>query len=204
MSLQSQQNHKENYDEEAFKLFQLLNIDITEGFKNSQYDDLNVIYVNPRTGYKVYCGNITAASTLSILQKNGIRYVVNCQDPSSKNYFENTKSDIRYFRFPIAHWHSSSLIKQGKVFEFFKPFFSFVDSATTIGKGNVLIHCLAGAHRAGTSSCSYVLYKTKSNAQSAIKTAKTLRPIIDPIYSLKDLLIMLEGDMRKLKYINDQ
>ena len=31
MSLQSQQNHKENYDEEAFKLFQLLNIDITEG-----------------------------------------------------------------------------------------------------------------------------------------------------------------------------
>ena len=75
MSLQYQQNHKENYDEEAFKLFQLLNIDITEGFKNSQYDDLNVIYVNPRTGYKVYCGNITAASTLSILQKNGVTVV---------------------------------------------------------------------------------------------------------------------------------
>ena len=49
MSLQSQQNHKENYDEEAFKLFQLLNIDITEGFKNSQYDDLNVI-CKPKNG----------------------------------------------------------------------------------------------------------------------------------------------------------
>ena len=60
------QQQEENYDEEAYKLFKLLNIDIKNGFKNSQYDDLNVIYCNINTGCKVYCGNITAASSMSI------------------------------------------------------------------------------------------------------------------------------------------
>lgn len=187
---------QENYDDEAHKLFKLLNIDIANGFRNSQYDDLNVIYVNPKTGYKVYCGNITAASSLDILQKNGIRYVVNCQDPSSKNFFEKTK-EIQYFRFPIAYWSNSQLCRDGKILDFFLPFFKFVDSAISTGEGNVLIHCLAGAHRAGTSSVSYILYKTQSTAISATRTAKALRPIIDPIYSLKDLLYHLELDMKK-------
>ena len=136
------QQQEENYDEEAYKLFKLLNIDIKNGFKNSQYDDLNVIYCNINTGCKVYCGNITAASSTSILKKNNIKYVVNCQDPKSTNYFENT-NEVTYFRFPIAHWHSSNLVKQGKVCEFFMPFFNFVDNAINNGKGNVLIHCLA-------------------------------------------------------------
>ena len=33
------------------------NIDITEGFKNSQYDDLNVIYVNPTMCFLSYSPN---------------------------------------------------------------------------------------------------------------------------------------------------
>ena len=184
---------KEDFDEEAYKLFEKLGIDI-KNTHGSSYDDLNAIYVNPKTGHKVFCGNINAASNLSILQRNGITHVVNCQDPSSQNFHENNKgARITYFRFPIAHWHNSSAVRQGKAFEFFLPFFNFVDKATETG--NVLIHCLAGAHRAGTSSVSYILYKTQTDVSSAIRTAKALRPIIDPIYSLKDLLRLLSESM---------
>ena len=187
---------KEDFDLEAHKLFKKLNIDISNA-RGSGYDNLNAIYVNPQTGHKVYCGNINAAQTLSILQEHGITHVVNCQEAGSKNFHENNRAaNITYFRFPIATWSNSRLCRERKFFEFFKPFFHFVDKATE--SGSVLIHCLAGAPRAGTSSCSYILYKTKSNVASAVRTAKTLRPIIDPIYSLKDLLQYLANDMEKL------
>ena len=157
---------KEDFDDEAYKLFKKLGIDINDT-QGSAYDDLNVIFVNPNTGHKVFCGNINAASNLSILKANGINHVVNCQDPSSQNFHENNQAaNVTYFRFPIAHWHNSRSVRQGQAYDFFVPFFNFVDNATKTG--NVLIHCLAGAHRAGTSSVSYILYKTRTDVPSAI------------------------------------
>mmetsp|Transcript_21017 Transcript_21017/g.25514 ORF Transcript_21017/g.25514 Transcript_21017/m.25514 type:complete len:91 (+) Transcript_21017:96-368(+) len=63
----------------------------------------------------------------------------------------------------------------------------FVDQA--LGKGeNVLIHCLAGAHRAGTTGVLVLMAKMKYDSRNATKVAQKLRPVINPFGPLKDLL----------------
>ena len=64
---------------------------------------------------------------------------------------------------------------------------------------SVLIHCLAGAHRAGTSGVIYLMAKHDLGKDRAIKLAKDLRPIIDPIGSLYDLLKLIEQSREAIR-----
>jgi len=43
------------------------------------------------------------------------------------------------------------------VLRFFNPIFSFVEQQTELGN-SILIHCLAGAHRAGTTGVSWLMF----------------------------------------------
>ena len=61
---------------------------------------------------------------------------------------------------------------------------------------NVLVHCLAGAHRAGTTGVSFMMREGRYNADTAIRLAKALRPVIDPFGSLLDLLERFEKSLR--------
>jgi len=71
--------------------------------------------------------------------------------------------------------------------EFIRPLITFVDGALAKGE-NVLVHCLAGAHRAGTTGCLLLMYKAGMPRMEAIRSAKKLRPVIDPIGGLPELL----------------
>ena len=55
------------------------------------------------------------------------------------------------------------------------------------------MHCLAGAHRAGTTGCLLLMHKEGLSAADAVKAAKQLRPVINPIGSLPTLLRVFEG-----------
>jgi protein-tyrosine phosphatase len=59
--------------------------------------------------------------------------------------------------------------------------FKFVDDA--LARGSVLVHCLAGAHRAGAMGALLLMRHSNLDVPSAIETAKSLRPIIDPHFS---------------------
>ena len=68
------------------------------------------------------------------------------------------------------------------------PLFKFVDQSLRQGR-SVLVHCLAGAHRAGTAGVLLLMRYTGINdVRRAIKTAKHCRPIIDPIGMLPELV----------------
>ena len=70
---------------------------------------------------------------------------------------------------------------------FVNPLFAFIDSALAEG-ASVLVHCLAGAHRAGTTGCLCLMHYANLDVATAIASAKSLRPIIDPMGHLRELL----------------
>lgn len=78
------------------------------------------------------------------------------------------------------------------VLEFYKPLFVFVENALKSGK-NVMVHCLAGAHRAGTSGISCAMYFMNLKALPAVDYVRKRRPIVDPIGSFPELLVKLEA-----------
>ncbi len=50
------------------------------------------------------------------------------------------------------------------------------------------VHCLAGAHRAGTTGVACLVHFADMDVPEAIRLAKRLRPIIDPIGQLPEFL----------------
>jgi Dual specificity phosphatase, catalytic domain len=120
----------------------------------NRYRPLNAVWKNPKEGGgTVFVGNLQAAGSREILAEHTITNVVNCQGENTTNYFEKD-AEFRYFRFPVSMWMMYSGSSPEELFRFLRPFFDFVDAATERSE-NVLIHCLAGAHRAGKGVLSF-------------------------------------------------
>ena len=191
---------KPDFDEEALKLFKKLNLDpsgdASKSFGSRRYNNLDPVWRHPKTGAIVFVGNRTAASSAKILAENGVTRVVNCTD-NMPNFLEG-KGKVKYFRFVIYRYFSELDLKSTRgVFEFFEPVFNYVDKQVEAGH-SVMIHCLAGAHRAGTTGTAYVMHAAKMyDHKEAIKACKTCRHVIDPIHGMKNLLDLLGQAMQK-------
>lgn len=90
---------------------------------------------------------------------------------------------MQYFNFCISNWTALVDGRDESVLEFCHDMFAFVEAAISSGH-NVLVHCLAGAHRAGTAGVACLIHFAKLDVGSAVKAAKACRPIIDPIGGL--------------------
>mmetsp|Transcript_17901 Transcript_17901/g.54790 ORF Transcript_17901/g.54790 Transcript_17901/m.54790 type:complete len:263 (-) Transcript_17901:97-885(-) len=175
----------EDFDAEARLLFERVNL--TPSLK-SRYSNLDAIWQHPGTGARVYVGNLETARSRELMAQHGIAAVVNCQGPESENYFEGEEG-YHYLRFPIAMWYRqrAEVATEAGVIAYFQRTWDWID-AQLEAERSVLIHCLAGAHRAGTTGTAFLIYAAGMDLNEAIATAKSLRPIINPFGSLIELL----------------
>ena len=142
---------------------------------------------------QVYVGNASVANNKPKLAAHGIASVVNCQDITATNFFESDKA-FTYFRFPISHWSSDrthDMATDAGVLGFFAEVWAFMKKVTD-GGGSVLVHCLAGAHRAGTTGVAWLMHASGLDKATAIRTAKLCRSAINPIFGLVTLLDRLD------------
>ena len=115
----------------------------------------------------------------------------------SVNYHEEN-SEFTYLRFPIGDYSFSPFdmkTNTGNV-RYFNVFLDFVEKVMEEGR-NVLIHCVAGAHRAGTAACAWLLYAHNLSVDDAIKLAHSRRDAIDPRGD------KLKDQIKKKKHQND-
>lgn len=191
----SQQRRSQlDYDDEARKLWARLNLDPSI-INNGPYNALDPLWRHPESGGVFYVGNQTAAANLELLQKHKVTHVVNCTD-SMPLYHERLggASPIQYHRFDITS-HYRKVRTDEEAVSFVQPMLEFVTAALGEGK-NVMAHCLAGAHRAGTTGCIILMYFAELSAAEAVPVAKRCRPIIDPIGDFPQLLAKLERGWR--------
>ena len=175
-----------DFDAEGRNLLSRLNLELQQRGRGD-WNALDSIFRNSETGGTIYVGNQSAAQNLSVLRSHNITHVVNCTHGPSKiaNYHAGT---LTYFEFAISNWHNCiSGSDPDVLFAFVNPLFAFIDSALANGT-SVLVHCLAGAHRAGTTGCLCLMHYANMDVSTAIASAKRLRPVIDPIGHLPELL----------------
>ena len=155
----------------------------------SRFNHLDPIFKHPNGGC-IYVGNQTAAADLKILKSHGITHVVNCTSGAAK-IPDFHKGKLNYIEFPITFWNQYCDSTDASVLKFAGDLFAFIDTAME-GGNSVLVHCLAGAHRAGTTGCACLIHYADLPAKSAIIMAKKCREIIDPIGMLPEFLMRLE------------
>mmetsp|Transcript_74386 Transcript_74386/g.172384 ORF Transcript_74386/g.172384 Transcript_74386/m.172384 type:complete len:240 (-) Transcript_74386:33-752(-) len=160
-----------------------------------RYSNVSAMYIHPWTGAVLHVGNSAVAASKASLQKAGISRVVFCQDEDGRCHFEG-EAWIKYFRFPIGKWrtHLGSSPSPAQVLQFFEPMFQFVEAELAAGQG-VLIHCLAGAHRAGTAGIAALMWLCHLRSGDATSLARRLRPAIRPIGGYPMILERLDASL---------
>ena len=117
------------------------------------------------------------------LTARGITSVVNC----TTNIECFHKGSLDYFTFDIAWWRRQAGKSAQELSNFLKHVLEFI--ADVINRGeSVLVHCLAGAHRAGTTGIICLMYFEGLDSSEAVTLAKSRRQIIEPIGDFRDLL----------------
>lgn len=187
-SSSSTSNSSVDFDAEGRNLWARLNLD-KSSVGGRQWNPIDPIWRNPNTNGTIYVGNQSAAENLRLLQSLGITHVVNCTAGQGSSQIPNYhEGKLKYYRFPISYW--SSYVRPNddeSVSAFLSPVFAFIDEALVSGE-NILVHCLAGAHRAGTTGILCLMNYAELDPVSATRLAKTCRPVIDPIAHLPELL----------------
>lgn len=128
-------------------------IPIRQPVNYGAYESADAIWRHPVTGALLFVGDKIFAHSAAALAKAKVSRIVYCQGTDGSCPFENDAA-FRYLNFPIGEFRSRrdhlELVKGGdSTLRFFDPLFAFVGFEMARGN-NVLIHCLAGAHRAGT------------------------------------------------------
>ena len=150
------------------------------------------------SGGKVYVGGIHAAQNHETLRLCNVTHVVNCMNRCGLNQ----QPGIEYYNFPIERWRQLideqpltelvSSVKDESRFQaqrmpasgeavaaFFSGPLKFIRD-TVDGGGNVLVHCWAGAHRAGTTGVAWLMHAERLSTRQALEVAQRCRPVIDP------------------------
>ena len=186
---------KVNYAAEGRALLERVNLNLKGA--PARYAPANEIYRDPGNGAAVFVGNAACAGSAEQLNTvcEGCRHIVFCQDGDGRMTFHRDPA-FTYLAFPIGRWRTVLARKTPEAaLDFFRPLFAFVDESLASGQP-VLIHCLAGAHRAGTAGIATLMHLAQLDAKSAVATAKLARPAINPIGDFPSLLKLLEQGMR--------
>lgn len=135
----------------------------------------------------LYLGNMRDASDLDVLERLGVRYVLNV---TSKPPVYELKPGIHYKQLEAAD-NSFQNLRQ-----FFEEAFDFIDLARDNNSG-VLVHCQAGISRSPTIAVAYLMKKYPAMAMSdAYRFVKTRRSIISPNLNFMGQLWEFEQGLR--------
>ena len=131
---------------------------------------LDAVWAHPGSGARLHIGNCIAASDRELLREHSIGLIVVCATEQLSHH--RADPTIEYLRFYLAGWPDSSL-------ELFRPLKEAVEEALVAGHG-VLVHCLAGAHRAGAVGVGLVMLLEGARLDTALASVKARRAVVDP------------------------
>jgi len=134
-------------------------------------------------GGAIYVGGWEAAENLTLLQTANIKGVVNC----TTDLYNKHRKHCEYFKFNISAWKNITEDKPENVGKFVVPMLEFVRKHLKRGE-SVLLHCLVGAHRAGSTGIICLIYFAGLDYRDAKREAIERRPIIYPIGDFPELL----------------
>jgi len=150
--------------------------------------NFNVIWTHPKSGAKLFVGSEVVAFSRETLIENGITRLVVCYDQDTAGPFDG-EAEFNYLYFPIGQWKSAktSVTSSEGVARICAPAIGFVEEELSNGN-SVLVHCLAGCHRAGTTGIMCLLYFCGMDCRMAICAAQAARPSIEALSHLKIIL----------------
>ena len=129
---------------------------------------------------RIYIGSYLNANNFEELEKNNIKYILNCAI-ECKNIYEDK---IKYLKLDIKDQNDFPIQ------DYFDKGTQFIEDSLNNKEGNILIHCKEGKSRSTTLLMAYLIKYQKENTNSAYKIVKTKRQLTMPnlgfMYKLRE------------------
>ena len=129
---------------------------------------------------KIYIGSYDNAKDKEELEKNNIKYVLNCASECN-NIFEDK---IKYLKLEIKDQNDFPIQ------DYFEKGANFINESLMNNDGKILVHCMQGKSRSTTILMAYLIKYKKQDTNSAYKTIKAKRRLAMPnlgfMYKLRE------------------
>ena len=129
---------------------------------------------------KIYIGSYDNAKDKDELEKNNIKYVLNCASECN-NIFEDK---IKYLKLEIKDQNDFPIQ------DYFEKGANFINESLMNNDGKILVHCMQGKSRSTTILMAYLIKYKKQDTNSAYKTIKAKRRLAMPnlgfMYKLRE------------------
>mmetsp|Transcript_27218 Transcript_27218/g.65544 ORF Transcript_27218/g.65544 Transcript_27218/m.65544 type:complete len:267 (+) Transcript_27218:37-837(+) len=159
-----------------------------------QFREVDAVWKHPGSRGILYVGTKRTAEDGAVLRQLGITRIVNCMG-GCPNFFAH-QPHMEYRNFEVAEWIRAFSAKgHAGLLDLFMPLLNWVGMQLAQGR-NVLIHCLAGAHRAGSTSVAFVMLAEGLDFQSGYRQVKQKRPVVHPISHLSTMLTHWEAALK--------
>mmetsp|Transcript_12078 Transcript_12078/g.26697 ORF Transcript_12078/g.26697 Transcript_12078/m.26697 type:complete len:280 (-) Transcript_12078:74-913(-) len=160
--------------------------------EKANYKPCSAIWTHPTSGGQLFIANQASATSKDVLQEHKVGFIVNCLDYLGTPAPFHDDPDVRYLYYPVAYWREAASDRSPKsVARVLAPLLGSVRDNLEKG-GSVMIHCLAGCHRAGTAGVAGLMELCNLDFKSALCAAKVARPSVDPMAHLQALLRKFE------------
>ena len=118
----------------------------------------------------IFLGSYSNAKDFSELEKNNIKYILNCA-AECDNIF---KDKIKYLKLEIKDQNDFPIN------EYFEEGIKFIKESISNNDGNILIHCFQGKSRSTTLLMAYLIKYNNEDTNSAYKILKSKRQLTMP------------------------
>ena len=129
---------------------------------------------------KIFLGSYSNAKDKEELEKNNIKYILNCAS-ECKNIFEDK---IKYLKLEIQDQNDFPIQ------DYFEKGAQFIHESLNNNDGNILVHCMQGKSRSTTILMAYLIKYKKEDTNSAYKIIKAKRRLAMPnlgfMYKLRE------------------
>jgi len=138
---------------------------------------------------QVLIGDMATRQSPEKMREHNIKRVVDCLEPGAfAHIIREEFDDIEYLEFPIALWEEiPGNRKDEGIAKILAPLLGFVAEAIEKGE-SVMVHCYAGAHRAGTAGILSVMHLQGLGVDEAIEAVQAKRKVVEPLANMAKLL----------------
>jgi hypothetical protein len=102
-------------------------------------------------------------------------------------------------RWPDALGEDKGALTSDALLAYFERCFAWIRASLARGE-SVLVHCYAGAHRAGTVGVAFLMATARLRLAEALRLTQRCRPIVNPFARLLKLLHLYESALDEAGY----
>ena len=143
----------------------------------------------------IYLGGFKAANDEACMREANIGLIINCTGELPFSSWRERANGLKVMRFQVCSSEIRRAMRDGGLVAYMAPAFHKIHECFARGL-NVMVHCRAGAHRAGTMACCLAVHCLHLHPNDALRHVRRYRRVVNVCGDNWDIVCQLYTEMQ--------